>query len=86
MLFNEQGLLNLDEVVMNHPSWKKMMEDGIITDEELATQAENVANILKEIEATFNDNQKKTIENLLAETSVLFAAYHYNAIQKIGNK
>ena len=28
MFFNEQGMLNLDEAVMNQPTFKKIMEDG----------------------------------------------------------
>lgn len=30
MFFNEQGMLNLDEAVMNQPTFKKIMEDGIV--------------------------------------------------------
>ena len=29
MFFNEQGMLNLDEAVMNQPTFKKIMEDAI---------------------------------------------------------
>ena len=29
MFFNEQGMLNLDEAVMNQPTFKKIMEDDI---------------------------------------------------------
>ena len=29
MFFNEQGMLNLDEAVMNQPTFKKIMEDGM---------------------------------------------------------
>ena len=32
MFFNEQGMLNLDEAVMNQPTFKKIMEDGIVTE------------------------------------------------------
>ena len=35
-LLNEQGILNLDEVVTANPSWQKIMADGIVTSEELA--------------------------------------------------
>ena len=40
MLFNEQGIINIDEIVANHPSWKKMMDDGVITAEEVHEQAQ----------------------------------------------
>ena len=40
MFFNEQGMLNLDEAVMNQPTFKKIMEDGIVTEQEVKEQSE----------------------------------------------
>lgn len=59
MLFNEQGILNLDEVVMNHPSWQKIMADGIVTAEELTMQADTVTALLHRVDETLNDEQKQ---------------------------
>ena len=40
-LFDENGNLNISDIVLNHPSYKKIMEDGIIvTDDELKEQAD----------------------------------------------
>ena len=41
MFFNEQGMLNLDEAVMNQPTFKKIMEDGIVTEQEIKEQSES---------------------------------------------
>ena len=83
MLFNEQGIINIDEIVANHPSWKKMMDDGVITAEEVHEQAQVVIGLLKKIDDTLSESQKAIVEQLLTELSVLFAASHVNAIQEI---
>ena len=83
MLFNEQGIINIDEIVANHPSWKKMMADGVITAEEVQQQAEVVIGLLKKNDAEFSESNKALVEQLLTEMSVLFAASHVNSIQEI---
>ena len=40
MFFNEEGILNIDEMVVNNASFKAIMEDGIITEEEIKAQSE----------------------------------------------
>ena len=45
MFFNEQGMLNLDEAVMNQPTFKKIMEDGIVTEQEIKEQSERMVSI-----------------------------------------
>ena len=50
MFFNEQGMLNLDEAVMNQPTFKKIMEDGIVTEQEVKEQSERIISILKSME------------------------------------
>lgn len=85
MFFDNNGLINIDEMVTNHPEWKKIMADGIVTQEEVANQAQRVTDLLHDIDNSFSETQKKTVETLLSEMSVLFAAYHVNAIQNIPN-
>lgn len=86
MLFNEHGILKLDEVVMNHPSWQKMMADGIVTAEELTMQADTMTALLHRVDETLNDEQKQMVESLLAEASVLFAAHHVYQLQELIKK
>lgn len=82
MFFNEKGILNIDEWVANNDSFKKIMEDGIVTDEEVKAQSDKVVSMLKEIEAKYTEAQLTEIKNLLAE-SVLYAVYQLNALQTI---
>ena len=33
--FEEEGILNIDDLIMEQPSFQKIIEDGIVTEEEL---------------------------------------------------
>ena len=83
MFFNEEGILNIDEMVVNNASFKAIMEDGIITEEEIKAQAEKVVAMLHDMEAKYNEEQLAEIKSLLAESSVLYAVYNFHSIQSI---
>lgn len=72
MLLNESGIVNIDEAVMNSPSFKKIMEDGVVTDEEIMEQSKKVISLLKKT-STLPEEQQAFIEKLLVETCVLSA-------------
>lgn len=76
-------LLNVDKLIVNRPSFKKIMEDGIVTDKELQEQTELVTNLLKEADRRFNAEDLEFIKELIAETNVLSAVYHYHELQKL---
>ena len=42
MIFNEQGFIDIDEMIAQEPSFQKIMEDGVVTSEELHEQTERV--------------------------------------------
>ena len=83
MFFNQDGILNIDEAVAENPSFKKIMEDGIVTDEELKEQSDKVLAILRNIEQKHTDEELKEIKELLTESSVLYAIYQYYSIQTL---
>ncbi len=83
MFFNEEGILNIDEMVVNNASFKNIMEDGVITEDEIKTQSEKVVAILHDMEAKYSDEQLAEIKNLLVESSVLYAVYNIHSIQSI---
>ncbi len=72
--FDEAGTLNLDELIINHPSFIRIMEDGVVTQEELTEQGQRVTNLLKRMEQTLSPDQIDQVRELLAEISVLVAA------------
>lgn len=75
-------MLCLDEVVAKRPTFQKIMEDQVVTDDEISEQSELVISILKKIDDTFSPEQKKVVEDLLAETCVLYAASKYKELQE----
>lgn len=83
VFFDKNGVFNLDETVMEMASFKKIMEDGIITDSELSEQAERVSSLLHKVEDNCTEEQAKLVRDLLAEMSVLFSVYHYKELQSI---
>ena len=83
MFFNQNGILNIDEAILNKESFKKIMEDGIVSEEEIKEQSEKVIVLFKDIENKFSEDQLRDIKDLLAETSVLYAVYNIYSIQSL---
>ena len=83
MFFNEKGILNIDEMVADNASFKNIMEDGIVTEEEVKAQSDKVIAMLHDMEAKYGQEQLAEIKSLLAETSVLYAVYNFYSIQNI---
>ena len=83
MFFNKEGILDIDEMIVNNASFKNIMEDGVITNEEIKAQSDKVVALLHDIEAKYSTEQIEEIKNLLVESSVLYAVYNYYSIQNI---
>ena len=83
MFFNEEGILNIDEMVVINASFKNIMEDGIVTEEEIRNQSDKVVAMLRDMETKYNEEQLAEIKNLLVESSVLYAVYNFHSIQNI---
>lgn len=85
MFFDKNGILDLDDLVLNQPAYKAIMEDGIVTEEELSEQTEKVLNMMHEAEKRFSEEDQLFIKQLLGETSVLSAVYNYYELQNLKN-
>lgn len=72
--FDEDNNLNIEDLVYEQPSFLKIIEDGVVTEDELAEQSERVISRLKSFESKANAEQIEEVRNLLAEISVLVAA------------
>ena len=83
MFFNEEVMFRLDEMVAEQPTFKKIMEDGIITDAEIEAQSNLVLDLYKKLETTFTPEQLKLIGDTMIETAVLQAAYQYKELQEL---
>lgn len=82
-IFDENGLLNISDIVKNHPSYKAIMEDGIVTDQELKEQAEATLVSLRKLQTLCNEEQQNAIVDAISEMGVLFAAYHNYELQDL---
>ena len=83
MFFNEEGILNIDEMVVNNASFKSIMEDGVITEEEIKTQSDRVEAMLRDMEAKYSEEQLAEIKSLIAEMNVLYAVYNYYSLSNL---
>lgn len=83
MIFNEQGLLDIDGLIANESSFQQVMADGIVSEEELRQQSETVINLLREAEQRFSEQDQAFIKKLFAEANVLSAFYHYYELQNL---
>lgn len=88
MFFNEQGIIDIDELIARQSSFQKIMDDGIVTDEELQEQSQLVIGLLHEAEKRFSDTDQQFIKTLFAETNVLSAIFNYyehQSLKQYGN-
>lgn len=72
-LFDDFGGLNIDDFILEQDSFRKIMADGIVSDEEMKEQSERVIKLLKAFEKTASQEQIEQMRKLLAEISVLIA-------------
>ena len=84
--FDESGSLNIDDLILQQTSFKKIMEDGIVTEEELAEQKGRVIGLLKKLERLCTSEQIELIRELLAEISVLVAVNEFFEKARVNNK
>lgn len=70
-LVDENGFLNVEDLIMNSSSFQKIMEDSTITEEEIQTQSDLVISLLTQLESTCSEEQKELLRKLLAEVCVL---------------
>lgn len=69
--FDNDGALNLNEAIYNHPSYKRILEDHVVSKEELLEQYDLVLKLFNQIEQVCDDNQKELIKNVILEMNIL---------------
>lgn len=76
-IFDNNGTLDIEDIIVNHPSFIKIMEDGVVSDAEISEQSQKVIDTLHSLEDICNNEQIELIRNLVAEISVLVAINDY---------
>ncbi len=69
--FDEMGLLVLDDYIMQTASYQRITDDHRVTDDEIAAQAERVAEVLRRLEGMLSPEVKAVATEALSELSVL---------------
>ena len=68
----ETGYLRLDEIVAERESFRRVMEDGIVTDDELREQAALVIGCFQKLEEQLSEEQEELVTEAISELAVLF--------------
>ena len=69
----ETGTLMLDEYVLEMDSYRRIVEDETITDDELVEQTKRVTSLLRQLEETLSPEAKAIATEALGELAVLNA-------------
>ena len=69
----ESGTLLLDEYVLEMDSYRRIIEDETITDDELVEQTQRVASLLRQLEEALSSEAKAIATEALGELAVLNA-------------
>ena len=80
---NKIDILDLESIMMNNPSLIKILEDGIVTQEEIMQQSHKVMALASELQEMCSEEQLVKIQSLVAEMNALYVAYNYNELLSI---
>ncbi len=69
----DTGILLLDEYVLEMDSYRRIVEDEVITDAELVEQTQRVASLLRRLEEVLSPEAKALATEALCELTVLNA-------------
>lgn len=80
---NKIDILDLEPIMMNNASLMKILEDGIVTEEEIKEQSAKVTALAENLMQICSEEQLKMIQSLIAEMNTLYVAYNYNELLSI---
>lgn len=83
IFFDENGIINIDETIVKRPSFIKIMEDGLVSESELAEQSERVLTLFQKLDRDLDVEQKELVKDLFIESNVLQTIYQYYQLQNI---
>lgn len=83
MTMSKINILDLDPVMLNNTTLMRILEDGIVSEHEIAEQVEKVNAVAEKIQQVCTDEQLEMIQTLIAEMNTLYVAYNYNELLSI---
>ncbi len=79
----QTGILLFDELLQERETFRKIMEDDIVSPKEVLDQSKLVIEKLHVLEAKLSDEQKESAADAIAELAVLFAVSNYNQLKEL---
>lgn len=70
---DETGMLKLDAYVAEMPSYRRILADEVVTEEEYQAHAERTADLLRRLESALSEETKALATEALCELAVLYA-------------
>jgi hypothetical protein len=71
--FDSAGNILFDEYVVNRPSFQRIIQDAVVTDDEIAEQSRKVVDLLRNLEQLLSSDAKAVATDALCELAVLNA-------------
>lgn len=70
-LIDENGVLNIENLLINNNSLKEILYDGIVTEKEREEQTNRVIDVLHRIEERLSDRDVELVRELMSEMTAL---------------
>lgn len=77
-ILDKNGNLNIEDLVVNNPSFIAYLADNVITEEEKIAQVAKIESIIREIDEKCSDEERELVRKLVAELSVLLVMNYLN--------
>lgn len=75
-------MFRIEEMEAQSPTFRKVMDDEIATDEEVAQQSALVLNLYRELETEFTEAQLARIADVIVQTGVLQSVMQLKELQE----
>lgn len=76
-------VLDLESIMIDNKSLEAILEDGVVTEQEILEQSRKVTDIAGRLQEMCSDDQLALIRSLIAEMNALYVAYNYNELLSI---
>lgn len=82
MDIKEKGSARFVETVFERPSIRKILADGVVTEEEIREQEKLVRSMYEKLAADMSPDQIRPLEELLDEVGVLFTVTIFHNLRQ----
>lgn len=80
---SKTNIMDFESIMMNNASLMKILEDGVVTEEEIMEQSQKVMDLIAKLEQACTQEQLQLIQEFIAEMNALYVAYNYNELLSI---